>query len=209
MSKNERDIARFLNIKKVNDASPETIKNQAFILGQLNKFLEGKPFKETTEEDIFAVFTRKKEGGASPRSLQQYKMVIKSFYRFLYDLPRHQYPKQVWNLNSGNNKRKAPIRPDGLFKIEDFDELSVAVDIQVARVTFYTGVLNIKGSYYGCIHHEPIRPMIENVWSEAAKKLSIPAWYLDEPLWPIGSKLCSKRPVIDAQSENGVTETLV
>ena len=81
----------------------------------------------------------------------------------------------------------------GLFKIEDFDKLSVAVDIQVARVTFYTGVLTIEGSYYGCIHHEPIRPMIENVWSEAAKKLSIPAWYLDEPLWSIGSKLCSKK----------------
>ena len=28
---------------------------------------------------------------------------------------------------------------------------------------------------------------------EAAKKMSLPAWYLDEPLWSIGSKLCSKR----------------
>jgi hypothetical protein len=82
---------------------------------------------------------------------------------------------------------------NGLFKISDFDKLSVAVDIQVARVTFYTGALKITGSYYGCIHHEPIRTMIEDTWSQAAKNLEIPAWYLDEPLWSVGSKLCSKK----------------
>jgi len=81
---------------------------------------------------------------------------------------------------------------DGLFKITDFDELSVAVDIQVARVTFYSGVLRVNCSYYGCIHREPIRPLIEDVWSQAAKRISVPAWYLDEPLWSVGSRLCSK-----------------
>ena len=80
-----------------------------------------------------------------------------------------------------------------LFKIKDFDKLSVAVDIQVARVTFYTGVLKIPGSYYGCIHHEPVRPMIEDIWDQAAQEIGVPAWYLDEPLWSIGSKLCSKK----------------
>ena len=80
-----------------------------------------------------------------------------------------------------------------LFKINDFDKLSVAVDIQVARVIFYTGALKILGSYYGCIHHEPIRPMVEDVWNQVAKNLDVPAWYLDEPLWSIGSKLCSKK----------------
>jgi len=82
---------------------------------------------------------------------------------------------------------------NGLFNIEDFDKLSVAVDIQVARVTFYTGVLKILGNYYGCIHHEPVRPMIEDVWDHAAERIEAPAWYLDEPLWSVGSKLCSKK----------------
>lgn len=82
---------------------------------------------------------------------------------------------------------------NGLFKIKDFVKLSVAVDIQVARVTFYTGVLKIIGSYYGCIHSEPVRPMVEDVWNQAAQKISVPAWYLDEPLWSVGSKLCSKK----------------
>ena len=52
---------------------------------------------------------------------------------------------------------------NNLFKISDFDDLSVAVDIQVARITFYSGVLQIEGSYYGCIHHEPLRPLIQGV----------------------------------------------
>ena len=96
---------------------------------------------------------------------------------------------------------------NGLFKIIDFDKLSVAVDIQVARVTFYTGVLKILGSYYGCIHHEPVRPMIEDVWDQAAQEIGVPAWYLDEPLWSIGSKICSKKkcgrcPVEDECEKN-------
>jgi len=80
-----------------------------------------------------------------------------------------------------------------LFTISDFDGLSVAVDIQVARITFYSGVLQIEGSYYGCIHHEPLRLLIEGSWDDASKNIGVPAWYLDEPLWSVGSRLCSKK----------------
>ena len=82
---------------------------------------------------------------------------------------------------------------NGLLKIEDFGDLSVAVDIQVARITFYTGVVEAAGNFSGCIHNEPIRPMIEDVWGQATRSLSIPSWYIDEPLWTIGSKLYSKK----------------
>jgi endonuclease III len=80
-----------------------------------------------------------------------------------------------------------------LFKIEDLDNLSVAVDIQVARITFYTGVIKADRDFCGCIHNEPIRPVIENAWYQATRGLGIPAWCVDEPLWSVGSKLCSKR----------------
>lgn len=70
----------------------------------------------------------------------------------------------------------------------------MAVDIQVSKFTLYTGVLRISGgSYKGCVYDEPLRPMIEKVWSDAAKRLGKPAWYLDEPIWTIGSKLCNKK----------------
>ena len=95
-----------------------------------------------------------------------------------------------------------------LFKIKNLDELDIPVDVQVARLTFYTGCLQLmKGSLKGCIHDPPIQPAIENVWREAAKTLGIAPWRLDEPIWTIGSKLCARRdcspcPVKDLCSRN-------
>lgn len=117
---NESDIKRFLNVKIVNDASPETIKHQGTLLNQLKMFLKGKPFRETAEEDIFAFLAHKREKGLSPGTIHSYKTVIKSFYRFLYSLPKHQYPEQVRNINGSNNKRRMPVaRANDIITKED------------------------------------------------------------------------------------------
>lgn len=82
----------------------------------------------------------------------------------------------------------------GLLKISDFHELNVPVDIQVARFTSYTGILKVlSDSFEGCVHKEPLRGLIEGVWRDAAKEIKIYPWQLDEPIWTVGSKLCSKR----------------
>jgi len=82
----------------------------------------------------------------------------------------------------------------GLFKLSDLQDLDIAVDVQVARFTFYTGCLQPReGRVEGCVHEDPIRPAIEKVWRTAAKKLGIAPWQLDEPIWAIGSSLCSAR----------------
>jgi hypothetical protein len=81
-----------------------------------------------------------------------------------------------------------------LFKISNFNDLDIPVDIQVARFTIYTGVLKLlSDSFRGCVHEEPIRGLIEKVWRDAAAELNTYPWKLDEPIWTIGSKLCSKR----------------
>ena len=121
-----------------------------------------------------------------PRNITREPLTLEELRRRLQDLPYLRGKKL-------SNFYIRAMGENGLFKIIDFDKLSVAVDIQVARVTFYTGVLRILGSYYGCIHHEPVRPMIEDVWNQAAQRIGVPAWYLDEPLWTVGSKLCSKK----------------
>jgi len=123
MKENERTIKKFLHMKEVNDASSETIKGYRIVLNQLNNFLKGKPFKETTEEDIFAFIYHKKEKGLGPSSLRLYKIYVKSFYRNLYGLPSRQYPDQVRNLNGGNTKRKIPIRPEDVITKEDVASL--------------------------------------------------------------------------------------
>lgn len=121
-----------------------------------------------------------------PRNITKEPIGLEELRKKLQDFPYLRGKKL-------NNFYIRAMGESGLFRITDFDKLSVAVDIQVARITFYTGVIKIEGSYYGCIHHEPIRPLIEDAWSEAANRIGVPAWYLDEPLWSVGSKLCSKR----------------
>lgn len=81
-----------------------------------------------------------------------------------------------------------------LLKITDFAELDIPVDIQVARFTIYTGVLSLgDGVLRGCVHEKPLRPLIEEAWRDAAKSIDTYPWKLDEPIWTIGSKLCSKK----------------
>ena len=83
---------------------------------------------------------------------------------------------------------------NGLLKMSDFTDLDIPVDIQVARFTAYTGVLALLSeSYEGCVHKNPLRGLIEEVWRNAAKEIGTYPWKLDEPMWTVGSKLCSKR----------------
>ncbi len=86
----------------------------------------------------------------------------------------------------------------GFFKIVDPENIPVVPDIQVARISFYTGILKIikkdgANQHVGSVGSDPIRSHIEHVWTEAAKPLGIPAAYLDEALWTIGSMLCSSK----------------
>jgi hypothetical protein len=83
---------------------------------------------------------------------------------------------------------------NGLLKMTNFNDLDIPVDIQVARFTVYTGVLALLSeSYEGCVHKNPLRGLIEEVWRNAAKEIATYPWKLDEPMWTIGSKLCAKR----------------
>jgi len=82
----------------------------------------------------------------------------------------------------------------GLFKVKNLNELDIPVDKQVARFTMYTGVLKLLSEQFtGCVHEEPVRSLIEEAWRNAAEKMNTAPWKLDEPIWTIGSKLCSGR----------------
>jgi len=82
----------------------------------------------------------------------------------------------------------------GLLKIKNLKELDIPVDVQVGRFTIYTGCLQlIEGTLAGFIQEPPIQPAIEEIWREVAKALDIAPWQLDEPIWTIGSKLCSPK----------------
>ena len=81
----------------------------------------------------------------------------------------------------------------GLFKIEDLDRLDVAVDVQVSRFTFYTGVLKPIGPMEGGVQSDPIKPAIERIWRHAAREVGCAPWQLDEPIWTLASTLCTNK----------------
>jgi endonuclease III len=91
----------------------------------------------------------------------------------------------------------------GLFKLKNLNELDIPVDKQVARFTLYTGVLKLLSEQFvGCAQDEPLRDLIEEAWRNAAKTLDTPPWKLDEPIWTVGSKLCSGRKCGQCPVEN-------
>ena len=122
-----------------------------------------------------------------PRKITEQPMEISEIKKALQDFPYLR----------GNKLSNFYIRvmgETGLFKVKDLNTLDIPVDKQVARFTMYTGVLKLLGGQFqGCVHEPPLRGLIEETWRDAANKLDNPPWKLDEPIWTIGSKLCSGR----------------
>lgn len=138
-----------------------------------------------TWKKISRTLMEKYEG--DPRNITNTPCTIKEIKRKIDVFPYLRGPKL-------SNFYLRAMGENELFKISNFNELDIPVDIQVARFTIYTGVLKLMSERFrGCVHEEPLRDLIEEVWREAAKELETYPWKLDEPIWTIGSKLCSKR----------------
>jgi len=140
-----------------------------------------------------------------PRNLTKEPLEIAGVKKRLKDFP----------FLRGNKLSNFYIRAmgeTGLFKVKNLGELDIPVDKQVARFTIYTGVLKLLDKQFvGCAQENPLRDLIEEAWRHAAQTLGTAPWKLDEPIWTIGSKLCSGRkcgkcPVEDLCSKTkGVT----
>lgn len=139
----------------------------------------------STWKKISTILLNKYDG--DPRNTTRQSLTIKEIKKKLDEFPYLR----------GNKLSNFYIRAMGeneLFKISNFDELDVPVDIQIARFTIYTGVLKLLSHRFeGCVHENPVRGLIEEAWRTVAKKINTYPWKLDEPMWTIGSKLCTRR----------------
>ena len=139
----------------------------------------------STWKKISTILLNKYNG--DPRNIARENLTIKEIKKRLNEFPYLR----------GNKLSNFYIRAMGeneLLKISNFDELDIPVDIQVARFTIYTGVLKLLSDRFeGCVHENPLRGLIEEAWRTAAKKVDTYPWKLDEPMWTIGSKLCTER----------------
>jgi len=122
-----------------------------------------------------------------PRNITTQPLEIAEVKKYLKDFPSLKGNK----LSNFYIRAMAEKR---LFKVKNLNELDIPVDKQVARFTIYTGVLKLLSEQFvGCAQENPLRPLIEEAWRHAAKTLGTAPWKLDEPMWTIGSKLCSER----------------
>jgi len=124
---------------------------------------------------------------SDPRNITRESLEVDEIKRRLRDFP-------YLRGNKLSNFYIRAMGETGLFKVKNLNELDIPVDKQVARFTIYTGVLKLLSEQFiGCAQENPLRNLIEEAWRNAAKKLSTAPWKLDEPIWTIGSKLCSGR----------------
>ena len=127
------------------------------------------------------------EHGGDPRNITSQSLTIAELKEKIDEFPYLRGPKLT-------NFYIRAMGETGLFKVKNLNELDIPVDKQVARFTMYTGVVRLLSEQFqGCVHEPPLRGLIEEAWRNAAKKLGTPPWKLDEPIWTVGSKLCSGR----------------
>ncbi len=120
IDENKSTLDKFVQIKRINGQSEQTISSQSRIVTELAEFLN-KPFKDATEQDVYG-FLEHKAKTCNERTMFLYKLVVKAFYKFVYGL-ENSYPDQVKNLNK-NLKRngtnhKLPIKPEQILTKED------------------------------------------------------------------------------------------
>lgn len=127
------------------------------------------------------------EYGGDPRNITRHPLEISDIKKRLQEFP-------YLRGNKLSNFYLRAMGETGLFKIKNLNELDIPVDKQVARFSIYTGVVKLlSDQFQGCAHEPPLRDFIEEAWRNAANKLNVPPWKLDEPIWTVGSKLCSGR----------------
>ena len=74
--------------------------------------------------------------------------------------------------------------------IKNIESIPLAVDVHVARATFYTGCLKGEG-FQSEIKNTA--KLIDSLWSEAAIENGFSKFDLDEPLWNLSKYGCNKR----------------
>lgn len=119
LSEEQREtLRRFDEEKRAGKGNrPTTRLSYLYVLRELAlKF--PKPYKEITKNDIIVFINDLK---VSDSTVELYKICLKRFFRWLYDLPKHQYPKQVDWIEI--KARKTKVTKDKLLTEEELKKL--------------------------------------------------------------------------------------
>lgn len=113
-----KTLKRFNEEKKAGKGnSPTTRLSYLYVLRELGLKIP-KPFEEVTKDEMVAFINNLK---VSDSSVELYKICLKRFYRWLFDLPKHQYPRQVSWIEAKRQKTK--VTKDKLLTEEELKKL--------------------------------------------------------------------------------------
>jgi site-specific recombinase XerD len=107
LPENEQDLQKFVQVKKVNGESAHTTELYDRYLREFDMFL-GKTFRQATENDVMSYITWR-AGLCKESTLLLVKCVVKTFYKFLYNL-EDSYPEQVRRVKLTLSKRGRKLR---------------------------------------------------------------------------------------------------
>jgi len=102
---NEEYLKRFLEGRELSKGSGF---NYRFLLEMLDRFLQGKDFKQVDEDDLRRFIRSREHLKSSSRNRE--KILLKNFFRCLHGYRKHTYPPCVdWMVQSGSQTRRLPI----------------------------------------------------------------------------------------------------
>lgn len=108
--------------------------------------LLGKPFKQATRKDIEGIVDNLRENGSLTNwTVQKYLICIKRFYRWLYGMKKHRFPKQVDWIEV--RKARANGVPMNRLSLEDYKAMIQAAPTPKSK--FIIAVLADSGARIG------------------------------------------------------------
>jgi len=122
-------LEKFDQKKKLEDNS--NVKSRATYLWDLKRFglFVNKPFENVTKEDILNFLS--KNESLKPSTINLMKIVIKSFFQWLYGMSGRDYPDLVkWITQNKNNSHKLP---EEILTVEEIRKIADTADNQRDR----------------------------------------------------------------------------
>jgi site-specific recombinase XerD len=126
---NEQDLEKFVAEKRRNEKSERTIETYVRFIAELDEMIY-KPFRELSEDDINS-FVDMKARYCNPHTMTLCKVIIKTFFKWLYGL-KDTFPPAVAKLEINGHKRG-----NGAGNAEDLDIKDVLVKEDIASLVRY------------------------------------------------------------------------
>jgi integrase len=119
---NQETIQLYLQERRANALSEQTIRLDRMVLERLAEFLK-KPFRQATKQDLVRYFSKIQET-LSNGTVHLEKVKTKQFYNWLYDLEPKDFPDCVkWIRPTNPGKGMLPIQPEDLLTREEIRKL--------------------------------------------------------------------------------------